>query len=239
MTAQQTAPADKFPKVGFSVRRKIARTPPDVIAKYAEFFLPDVCDNIGRMYTMNASIRPLYMPATRLLGSAVTVKCPPGDNMGVREALRMIEPGDVLVIDTQGFTSWCAGGWEMLRIPIEKRGLAGLIVNGAYRDVSQAQAVNFPLYGMAISPATGTKLGPYEINVPVCCGGVIVHPGDIVMADPEGSVVIPGQNAAELADYMLEHTITEYSLEALQKLEVVRGDYAESVFREKGGVLLD
>ena len=77
------------------------------------------------MYTMDETIQPFSRPVPLLLGTAMTVKCPPGDNMGVKSALQMSEPGDVIVIDAMGFTQWCLGGFDMLRVAIEERGSKG------------------------------------------------------------------------------------------------------------------
>jgi regulator of RNase E activity RraA len=125
------------------------------------------------------------------VGTAITAKCPPGDNLAVKKALTLTQPGDVLVIDAQGFTEWCLGGFQMLKRAIKERGLRGLIVHGAYRDASEAKEGQFPIYAVGTSTWSGPKVGPGEINVPVCCGGVIVHPGDVVCASGDGIVVVP------------------------------------------------
>ena len=124
---------------------------------------------VGRMYTMNASLRPLGPVALPLTGVATTAKCPPGDNLGLVKALTLVAAGDVLVVDAQGFSEWCLGGFQLLRYARDTRGLAGLVVNGAYRDVTEAQEAAFPVYATAIAPYSGPKAGPFEINVPVCC----------------------------------------------------------------------
>jgi len=146
---------------------------------------------VGRMYTMDASVRPLAGPPVAVTGIVTTAKCPPGDNLGLVKALTLVEPGDVLVVDAQGFDHWCLGGFQLLRHARDHRGLAGLIVNGAYRDVAEARDACFPVYGTGVAPYSGPKAGPFEVNVPVCCGGVIVQPGDVVSASAEGIAVVP------------------------------------------------
>ena len=155
---------------------------------------------VGRMYTMNASQRPLGPVALPLTGVATTAKCPPGDNLGLVKALTLVAAGDVLVVDAQGFSEWCLGGFQLLRYARDTRGLAGLVVNGAYRDVTEAQEAAFPVYATAIAPYSGPKAGPFEINVPVCCGGVIVQAGDVISANNEGIVVVPQRSVRNVAD---------------------------------------
>ncbi|MCJ0764452.1 RraA family protein [Variovorax terrae] len=181
----------KAPVVPFRIRRQFPRPEPAQVGALRGVDVTRISDLVGRMYTCDASIRPLCSPAVPVVGIATTVKCPPGDNLALMRALRMVEPGDVLVVDGQGFTQWCLGGFQLLQMARDHHGLAGIVVNGAYRDVLEAQAAGFPLYGLAVSPHSGPKLGPGEINVPVCCGGVIVHPGDVVAASGEGVAVVP------------------------------------------------
>lgn len=158
---------------------------------------------VGRMYTVNASLRALGPHAFPVAGVVTTAKCPPGDNLGLVKALTMVEAGDILVLDAQGFDEWCLGGFQLLRHARETRGLAGLVVNGAYRDVAEAQEAGFPVYATALAPYSGPKAGPFEVNVPVCCGGVIVQAGDVLSASSEGIVVVPQRSLQDVADAIL------------------------------------
>ena len=186
MHAQNTLPHSTTKVVVRSLVRtgfeRPATTPVQVIAGADVTRLSEL---VGRMYTMNASLRPLGPQALPVTGVVTTAKCPPGDNLGLVKALTLVEAGDVLVVDAQGFSDWCLGGFQLLQYARDTRGLAGLVVNGAYRDVAQAQQAGFPVYAMAVAPYSGPKDGPCEINVPVCCGGVIVQAGDVISASGE------------------------------------------------------
>ncbi|WP_051839439.1 RraA family protein [Streptomyces sp. NRRL F-5126] len=175
------------------------RCAPDLVRRLGRHTVADLSDLVGRLHTMTSEIRPLYEGCPRLVGTAVTVRTPRGDNRAVREAVDHIEDGDVLVVDAQGFTGWCSGGYGMLHPVTSPRTLAGLVVNGAYRDIDDFRRAALPLYGIAPSPATGPKLGPGDINVPASCGNVVVHPGDVIVADAEGAVVIPRAQAGAVA----------------------------------------
>lgn len=114
-------------------------------------------------------------------------------------ALAEARAGDVLVVDAKGFSHWCLGGYRLLDHARKDCGLAGLLVNGAYRDVEEIREARFPVYATGVSPFSGPKAGPGEVNVPVACGGVVVHPGDIVSASSEGIVVVPARATRDVA----------------------------------------
>jgi regulator of RNase E activity RraA len=173
---------------------------------------------VGRMYTMDASILPLGGCAIPVAGVATTAKCPPGDNLGLVRALGLVEPGDVLVVDAQSFRDWCLGGFQLLRHAQTERGLAGLLVNGAYRDVADARDAGFPVYATGVAPYSGPKMGPFEVNVPVCCGGVVVQPGDVVSASAEGIVVVPLRAVGAVAEALAASQVAHGDPDALRKL---------------------
>jgi 4-hydroxy-4-methyl-2-oxoglutarate aldolase len=193
----------KFPVLPFIIGEPAAPADPRMVEQLAQFYVPDISDAVGRMYTVH-NIRSLFEPAIPVVGPATTVKCPPGDNLAVKKALTLTRPGDVLVVDAQGFSEWCLGGFQMLQRAIKERGLKGLVVHGAYRDASEAKAGAFPIYCNSVSIWSGPKIGPGEINVPVCCGGVIVHPGDFVCAGADGIAVVPKAYAGIVIDRLTE-----------------------------------
>ena len=185
------------PRIGGSPGRFDA----ELLERYRASPVPDVSDAVGRLYTMDGRIRPLYEPMRRVVGVALTVKVPPGDNWAIHGALSRVEQDDVLIVDWQGYSDGCGAGARAL-IPAISRGLAGVIVDGAWRDIGDLQALDFPICGRGISAFSPAKRELGEINVPVCCGGVIVEPGDVVVADREGSVVVPRRHAVEVARFL-------------------------------------
>lgn len=190
----------KLPIIGNEHRPRVQGPEPSIIQALAAHSTADLSDLVGRLYTMTPEIHPLYPGCPQLAGPAVTVRTARGDNQAVKRAVADIQQGDILVIDAQGFTSWCSGGYGMLREATAGGKLAGLIVNGAYRDIAEFERAGLPIYGITTSPATGPKLGPGQINVPVNCGNVIVNPGDVIIADTEGVVVIPCQESQNIAE---------------------------------------
>lgn len=187
--------------------------PDHLLRRYREAAVPDISDAVGRLYTMHSGLRPLYEPMRRIVGAALTVKAPPEDNWAIHAALSLVEGGDVLVVDWQGYTEGCGTGVNSLIRPI-RQGLAGVVVDGGWRDIVDLQAIDFPITGRAISAFSPGKREFGEINVPICCGGVIVEAGDVVVADREGAVVVPrrhvGGVAAALPEYIPRKSLEEY-----------------------------
>jgi regulator of RNase E activity RraA len=170
-----------------------------MLDRYRGYAVTDISDAVGRLYTMDFGIRPLYEPIPRLVGTALTVRVPPGDNWAVHGALGLARRDDVLVVDWQGYHDASGSGETALQGPIH-RGLAGVVIDGSWRDVPDLEAAGLPIFGRGIAPFSPAKSAFGEINVPVSCGGVIVEPGDVVVADREGVCVVPRRHLEEVAD---------------------------------------
>jgi 4-hydroxy-4-methyl-2-oxoglutarate aldolase len=185
--------------------RNVPRIEDGILESFRSFSVPDISDAVGALYTMAPGMGPLYEPIDRLVGRALTVKAPPGDSLTVHGAITQCQPGDVLVIDWRGHVDSCSGGSGMLIGPI-RQGLAGVVVDGAWRDIPDLQALNFPVFGRGTCPVSRAKSQLGEINVPVSCGGVIVHPGDLIVADAEGIVVVPRTETASVLSAVRERS---------------------------------
>ncbi|WP_228282437.1 RraA family protein [Rubrobacter tropicus] len=169
------------------------------MVRFAGIGATDVSDAVGQLYTMDHGMRSLYEPAGKLIGEALTVKVPPGDNWAIYAALQQARSGSVLVVDWRGYVGGCGAGVLALVRAI-RRGLAGVVIDGAWRDVAELRAIGFPVYGRAVSAFSPSKREMGEVNVPVCCGGVIVEPGDVIVGDDDGVAVVPRRHARDVAD---------------------------------------
>jgi len=185
--------------------RNVPRIEDGILESFRNFSVPDISDAVGALYTMSPGMGALYEPIDRLVGRALTVKAPPGDSLTVHGAITLCQPGDVLVIDWRGHVDSCSGGSGMLIGPI-RQGLAGVVVDGAWRDIPDLQALNFPVFGRGTCPVSRAKSQLGEINVPVSCGGVVVHPGDLIVADAEGIVVVPRTETASVLSAVRERS---------------------------------
>jgi len=147
----------------------------------------------GRMMTMSERMRPLAL-GIRMAGAAITVRPAPGDNLFLHRALVSAGKDDVLVVAANGEAG---AQWGYLAaLYAQKIGLAGVIVHGTIRDADQLAQMRYPVWATAISPAHPEKKGAGALNIPVVCDGVLVHPGDLVVADGDGVIVIPRARAA-------------------------------------------
>lgn len=146
---------------------------------------------------MDSAIRAIHSNISRVVGPAVTVQVPPGDFLMIPEAMTKARPGDVLVIDAGGETKRSVWG-EYFSTWAQGIGLAGLVIDGATRDVTDIEALGFPVFALATTPRKPTMTGPGEVNVPISCGGVCVIPGDVVVADREGIIIVPLRHLARV-----------------------------------------
>ncbi|MFE7227295.1 RraA family protein [Nocardioides sp. NPDC057577] len=148
-----------------------------------------VADAMDRFGALDSAISQQWADA-RLVGNAFPVWTRAGDNLAIHDALEVIAPGDVLVVNGASDAQRALIG-EMIGIKAKARGLAGFVLDGAARDIDDLAALQMPVFARAASPAGPYKFGPYRMLEPVAVGGVCVHPGDAVLADRDGVVVVP------------------------------------------------
>ncbi len=184
-----------MPVVGFRINTAIQRPSRDLIEGFAGLPVANIADTMNRMFCIDARIRPVN--GAPLLGPAFTVRTRPGDNLLLHKAIDLAAPGDIVVVDAQGDLSNSLIGELMVRWSV-RRGIGGFVIDGAVRDVSFLKTLRLPVYAAGATPAGPYKDGPGEINVAVSCGGVTVHPGDILVGDEDGVVVISPSDAADI-----------------------------------------
>jgi len=171
------------------VIKDFKRPSSDWIEKFKDIPASLISDCLNRYYAMKAEMRPIF-EGIRLIGPALTIQSMAGNNMMSHLALTLAKPGDVLVIDARGYTGnavW--GGVQALYA--RKTGVAGLVVDGAIRDVEEMRKMRFPVYCKGVTPAGPHKGWADNINVPIQCGGIPVNPGDLIVGDDDGVAVIP------------------------------------------------
>lgn len=178
--------------VGFRVFTDITRPDSNLIKRFSGIPTSNINDMMNRLYNTNGSIHP--MNNHPLAGTAFTVKAPIGDNLAFHRALDLAKPGDVIVVDGGGCCDRSLAG-EIMITYATARGIAGIVVDGALRDKEALEKASIPIYCKAVTPQGPYKNGPGEINVPICCGGVAVLPGDIVIGDDDGIVFIRQEDA--------------------------------------------
>lgn len=173
---------------GMRIRKTFARPDLDLIAKFSEIPAAVVGDATARLLTMDARIRPMGK-GKRILGTALTVHSAPADNFIFHKALSLARKGDVVVVNAGGDMNHSVCGDMMFRYAIA-RGVAGFVIDGCVRDLAFLQACDFPVYAVGATPRGPYKIPVGEVNMPIACGGQVVCPGDLVIADQDGVTVV-------------------------------------------------
>ena len=183
--------------VGFCIVSDFTHPDPALVEAFRDLPVANIDDCMNRTAAVDGKIRPLNK--AKLLGPAFTVKVPEGDNLMFHKAMDMAKPGDVIVIDAGGDEKRAVFGALMINY-CRVRGLAGVIIDGAVRDLDELSEMDFPVYARAITPNGPYKNGPGEIGTTIAFGGKVVRPGDIIVGDADGIVVIRPEEAQELAE---------------------------------------
>src|SRR5919198_6224703 len=166
------------------------------IAAFAKLSPTTLADLLPRDRVMDPGIRPLWGPMARLAGPAYPVSCPAGDNLMLHVAIHRAPAGSVIVC-AAGDSNWAMAGGNVCAFA-QQRGIAGFVVDGCIRDIAETRNNRFPVFGRGLIPIPGVRKTAGLIDVPVVCGGVTVAPGDIVIADEEGVVVLPIAQAPKI-----------------------------------------
>lgn len=177
---------------GLRIKKSFSRPSKVLVEGFKGLPVANIADMMNRTFCMNAAIKPVN--EAPLLGVAFTVKTRPGDNLMLHKALDMAEPGDIIVVDASGDLTNSLMG-ELMVMWGEKKGIGGYVIDGAIRDYGALKNSDVPIYAAAVMPAGPYKDGPGEINFPISCGGVVVNPGDILVGDEDGVVVIRKEDA--------------------------------------------
>lgn len=187
-------------------------------ARLVELPTGNVADNNGaapRQGVMDSGIKPLD-PKSRMVGRAVTVKGFPGDNLAVHQGINAAGEGEVLVIDLGGYTEGGHFG-DICALACQMRGIAGVVIDGAVRDAQDIVELGLPVFARGLCPAGTTKDSLGTVGAPIICGGITVRPGDIVLGDCDGVVVVPQEIEDEV--FAAAQTKFEHEIEYVEQLK--------------------
>jgi 4-hydroxy-4-methyl-2-oxoglutarate aldolase len=170
----------------------------DLVKQFCGIPTGNLSDAMGRKGNMHSSIKPVY-PSAKLAGRAFTVACQPADNLTIHKAITMAPAGSALVIYAGGYTETAVFG-DIMALACQVRGIAGVVIDGSCRDTEEIEEMNYPVFAKGINPGGPVKETLGATDVPIQCGGIVVTPGDIIVGDRDGVVVVPAGRAAEVLE---------------------------------------
>ncbi|MFD8720872.1 RraA family protein [Streptomyces sp. NPDC059629] len=190
-----------------------------------------LADVLGREQVMDIGIRPLWSPVPRVAGPAFTVRCPPGDNLMLHAAIHRAAPGAVIVVES-GDLDYALAGGNVCAVA-QRRGVAAFVADGLIRDLAEVRDLRFPVFARGVIPVPGGKKAVAPLNAEVCCAGVTVNAGDVVVADEEGVVVVPSARARQTLS-AARARLAEEADETLDAWEEAHRTRIDRILREQG-----
>ncbi len=223
--------------VGFRIKTHIDRPDKKLVKLFSGMPVANIDDCMNRTACLDSGLRPYNK--SKLLGCALTVRCTSGDNLMMHKALDMAQPGDIIIVSSEGAQLRATCGEIMVRYAMS-RGIAGFIIDGCIRDADEIAEIDFPVYARGAIPNGPYKNGPGEIGFPIAIGGVVINPGDILVGDGDGIAVINPADAEELAAETKKVTAKETKIMA----DVTAGKgmdraWVDKALEEKSCVFVD
>jgi regulator of RNase E activity RraA len=207
---------------GFRILQRTRCVSAEIVAKFAALPVANVSDSMWRLTAGGARLRPMHQSGG-LAGPALTVKARPGDNLMLHKSIAMAQPGDVIVCDAGGDLTNALVG-EMMLAQMVKRGVAGLIINGAIRDYAAIHAQTMPVFAAGVTHRGPYKSGPGEINVPIAIDGMVIEPGDLVIGDDDGLLCVPFDEL----EAILARSTAKFEAEQRQMANIAAGTHDTS-----------
>jgi len=199
------------------IKSKIKCSQKDLIKKFSSIPTPFISDVLGQFGAMTSEMKPI-IPNVKVCGPAITARTVGGAWPAIVRAVEIAEPGDVLVVEGQGLKDVaCLGGitcWDM-----KQQGVAGAVIDGAVRDIDEIRKLKFPIFARAIVPCGGPDAPAGDVNTTIQCGGQKVAPGDIIVGDDNGVMVVPKEKAEQVLFYAVKKIAYEQKLRNEGKME--------------------
>lgn len=224
---------------GFRIFLKRRLPPAHVVEAYKNLPAANVADCMNRLSALSSRIRLVSSPEAEIMvGVALTVKARPGDNLMIHKALNMAGPGDVIIVANEEDSSHSLVG-EIMVSYAQCKGIAGLVFDGPIRDINTIAKMPIPVYATGTTPGGPFKEGPGEVNVPISCGGACIEPGDIILADRDGVIVIPAGDAENILSAAKKFEAKDSAKLLAVKNGTADRSWVEKTLEEKGCEFID
>jgi len=207
---------------GLQILKRRRQVSQQLVQAFKGLPVANISDGMSRMSAAGPRLRPMHKSGY-LAGPALTVKTRPGDNLLIHKALALSQPGDVIIVDAGGDLTNSLFGEIMVSMAV-KKGVAGVVLNGAIRDAEEIGEGTFPIYAAGVTHRGPYKDGPGEINVPISIDGMVIHPGDLIVGDADGLLCVP----FEEAEAVLAATLKKGEAEKVMLAEIAAGTYDAS-----------
>ena len=213
---------------------------PEIVEQFKTIPASNTADCMERSCAMHPRIHLVSKPKNPIMaGPAYTVKGRAGDNLALHAALNLCHEGDIIVVSNEGDETRSLIGAVMMTWLFYYKKAAGLVIDGPIRDIDEIGEWEFPVYCTGTTPGGPYKEGPGEVNVPIACGNISVNPGDIILGDPDGVIVIPRQDAPAILEAAKKFQANDQKKESLSKDGSVDRSWVERSLQEKGFEIID
>ncbi|WP_238915684.1 RraA family protein [Clostridium sp. YIM B02555] len=211
----------------------------ELVKAFSEIPAANVADAMGRLCALHSDIKLMSSPTKSMCGVALTVKARPGDNLALHKALNMAEEGDVIVFSNEGDRSQSIMGEIMYKYLSDFKKIEGIVIDGPIRDIDTISKYIMPIYATGTTPGGPYKEGPGEVNVPIACGRIAVNPGDIILGDADGVIVIPKNDAAQILEKAKTIAAGDAAKVAASASGTVNRQWVDKLLEEKGFEIID
>ena len=219
-------------KLGYRINPSERYISQEIVEAYKGIPTSIISDCMEKMFAVESKIKSFH-PNPIMAGHAITIHCPPGDNLVLQKAIEIAQPGDVLVMNAGGDTTQAPVG-EIVVSNCIRKGAAGLVIDGPIRDSDILPSLSIPVFAKGVTHRGCYKAGPGEVNVTIACGGVVVRPGDLVVGDSDGVVIVPHEEAEALLPSLRKMVKKEEKLLAQIRNKTVDRSWVDQELRDKG-----
>ncbi|MFL8672691.1 RraA family protein [Clostridioides sp. GD02404] len=211
----------------------------ELVKRFSVLPAANVGDCMYRSSALSSEIKLMSSPQNKMCGVALTVKSRPGDNLMLHQALNIAQEGDIIILSNNGDRTQAIMGEIMYKYLADFKKVAGIVIDGPIRDIDVISKSNCPIYATGTTPGGPYKEGPGEVNVPISIGGIAVNPGDIILGDQDGVIVIPKNDAVDLIDKAEANAQQDHAKVLNASEGTANRDWVKETLEKKGVEIID